>query len=45
MAVELDQEFDAFYAATHRRIVGQIYAMTGNLHEAEDCAQEAYARA
>jgi len=45
MVVELDQEFDAFYAATHRRIVGQIYAMTGNLHEAEDCAQEAYARA
>ncbi len=45
MVVELDQEFDAFYAATHRRIAGQIYAMTGNLHEAEDCTQEAYARA
>jgi RNA polymerase sigma-70 factor (sigma-E family) len=45
MVVELDQDFDAFYAATHRRIVGQIYAMTGNLHESEDCAQEAYARA
>jgi RNA polymerase sigma-70 factor (sigma-E family) len=45
MAVELDHDFDAFYAATHRRIVGQIYAMTGNLHEAQDCVQEAYARA
>ena len=45
MVVELDHDFDAFYAATHRRIVGQIYAMSGNLHEAEDCAQEAYARA
>lgn len=45
MAVELDRDFDAFYAATHRRIVGQIYAMTGSLPEAEDCVQEAYARA
>jgi RNA polymerase sigma-70 factor (ECF subfamily) len=45
MAVGLEQDFDAFYAATHRRIVSHIYAMTGNLHEAEDCVQEAYARA
>lgn len=45
MAVELDRDFDAFYAATHRRIVGQVYAMTGSLPEAEDCVQEAYARA
>jgi RNA polymerase sigma-70 factor (ECF subfamily) len=40
---ELD--FDGFYAATFRRVVGQVYAMTGNLSEAEDSVQEAYARA
>jgi len=45
MAGGLDQDFDAFYAATHRRIIGQIYAMTGSLQEAEDCVQEAFARA
>jgi DNA-directed RNA polymerase specialized sigma24 family protein len=40
---ELD--FDEFYTAGFRRIVSQIYAMTGNLAEAEDAVQEAYARA
>lgn len=45
MAVGADQDFDAFYAATHRRIIGQVYAMTGSLAEAEDCTQEAFARA
>ena len=45
MGAGLDQDFDAFYAATHRRIVSHVYAMTGSLQEAEDCVQEAYARA
>jgi RNA polymerase sigma-70 factor, ECF subfamily len=38
-------EFDAFYAATSRRLVGQLFAMTGDLGEAEDALQEAYIRA
>jgi RNA polymerase sigma-70 factor (sigma-E family) len=37
--------FDAFYAATSRRLVGQVFAMTGDLSEAEDAVQEAYTRA
>lgn len=39
------EDFDAFYAATSRRLVGQLFAMTGNLSEAEDAVQEAYTRA
>jgi RNA polymerase sigma-70 factor, ECF subfamily len=38
-------DFDTFYAATSRRLVGQIFAMTGDLGEAEDAVQEAYIRA
>lgn len=45
MAVGLDQDFDAFYTATYRRLVSHIYALTGSLDEAEDCVQEAFARA
>lgn len=37
--------FDAFYADSFRRLVGQIYAMCGNLAEAQDCVQEAFVRA
>jgi RNA polymerase sigma-70 factor (ECF subfamily) len=37
--------FDAFYTASVRRLVGQLHAMTGSRAEAEDCVQEAYARA
>jgi RNA polymerase sigma-70 factor (ECF subfamily) len=37
--------FDAFYAASSRRLVGQVFAMTGDLGEAEDAVQEACIRA
>lgn len=37
--------FDAFYQASFRRLVGQIYAMCGNVAEAQDCVQEAFVRA
>lgn len=39
------EEFDAFYAATARRMVAVVYALTGNLADAEDAVHEAYARA
>jgi RNA polymerase sigma-70 factor (ECF subfamily) len=38
-------EFDAFYHATRQKLLHQMYAMTGNLADAQDCVQEAYARA
>ncbi|MEV7328156.1 SigE family RNA polymerase sigma factor [Micromonospora sp. NPDC093244] len=38
-------EFDEFYTSTYRRLVGQLYAMLGDLSEAEDAVQEAYCRA
>jgi RNA polymerase sigma-70 factor, ECF subfamily len=37
--------FDAFYSASVRRLIGQMHAMTGSRADAEDCVQEAYARA
>ncbi len=37
--------FDAFYAESFPRLVGQIYAMCGDLVEAQDCVQEAFVRA
>jgi RNA polymerase sigma-70 factor, ECF subfamily len=40
-----DADFDQFYLGTRARLVGQMFALTGDLHEAEDLAQEAYARA
>lgn len=43
MGGELD--FDEFYDASFRRVVGQLYAMVGSLSEAEDAVQEAFARA
>lgn len=37
--------FDDFYRATSRRVLHHVYALTGDLGEAQDCVQEAYARA
>ena len=37
--------FDAFYADAAPRLVRQLHAMTGDLGEAQDCVQEACARA
>ena len=38
-------EFDALYAASFRRLTAQVYAMVGDLEVAQDCVQEAFARA
>jgi len=38
-------EFDAFYTGSFRRVVSQVAAMIGNRDEAQDCVQEAFARA
>jgi RNA polymerase sigma-70 factor, ECF subfamily len=40
-----DHDFDDFYASNYGRVVVQLYAVTGNLPDAEDAAQEAFARA
>ncbi|ARP71056.1 SigE family RNA polymerase sigma factor [Streptomyces pluripotens] len=40
-----EREFDAFYTASVGRLIGQLYAMTGDLAEAQDVVQEAFARA
>lgn len=37
--------FDAFYVGTNRRVLQQMYAMTGDRDAAQDLVQEAYARA
>lgn len=39
------EEFTDFYAASFRRLVGQLYAMTGDTAEAQDAVQEAFVRA
>jgi RNA polymerase sigma-70 factor (ECF subfamily) len=39
------ESFDAFYTASFSRLVGQVYAMCGNVTEAQDCVQEAFVRA
>src|SRR5689334_2449622 len=38
-------QFGEFYATSAPRLVAQIYAIVGDLAEAEDAVQEAFARA
>ena len=40
-----DQAFAQFYAATSRRVLGQAFALVGNVHEAQDLVQDAYMKA
>ena len=40
-----EADFDAFYRGTARRVIHLVYASTGDLTLAQDCTQEAYARA
>jgi RNA polymerase sigma-70 factor (ECF subfamily) len=40
-----EREFDELYDASFRRLVAQLYALTGSVHEAQDCVQEAFVRA
>ena len=39
------EEFTSFYAVSFPRLVGQLYAMTGDRAEAQDAVQEAFVRA
>jgi RNA polymerase sigma-70 factor (ECF subfamily) len=39
------EDFSSFYAGAFPRLVGQLLPVTGELHEAEDVVQEAFARA
>ncbi|GAA4935359.1 SigE family RNA polymerase sigma factor [Actinoplanes utahensis] len=45
MAGKDSADFDAFYIATVRRVVLYLYAACGDRAEAQDLAQEAFARA
>ncbi|BBH63675.1 RNA polymerase sigma24 factor [Actinoplanes sp. OR16] len=39
------EDFDAFYVSTARRVLLHVYAVCGDLGDAQDITQEAYARA
>jgi RNA polymerase sigma-70 factor, ECF subfamily len=45
MALDAASEFDEFYGAAARRVMRHAYALTGNLADAQDVSQEAFARA
>src|SRR5262245_56154236 len=38
-------DFDEFYAGSARRVIHHVYALCGDLAEAQDVTQEAYTRA
>ena len=40
-----EAQFDRFYKSSFTKLVGQVYAMCGNMTEAQDCVQEAFVRA
>jgi RNA polymerase sigma-70 factor (sigma-E family) len=44
-AMASTEGFEAFYAATVGRLLGQLLPVTGDLYEAEEVVQEAFARA
>ncbi|MFD8593628.1 SigE family RNA polymerase sigma factor [Kitasatospora sp. NPDC059646] len=40
-----EEEFTEFYSHSVHRLTGQLYVVTGDLHEAQDVVQEAFVRA
>jgi RNA polymerase sigma-70 factor (ECF subfamily) len=40
-----EAEFDDFYTSSFQRVVAAVYAMIGDRDEAQECVQEAFARA
>ena len=40
-----EDSFEEFFRLSFRRVVGQVFLLTGDLHEAEDLVQEAFSRA
>src|SRR4051794_36861262 len=40
-----EAEFDDFYTSSRARLTAQVYAMIGDRDEAQECVQEAFARA
>ena len=40
-----DESFEEFYTGTVGRLLGQLFVVTGDLHEAEELVQEAFTRA
>lgn len=44
-AIATPLDFDTFYRETAHRVIHLVYATTGDLSLAQDCTQEAYARA